>query len=135
MLAGINIFAVFVSALVSLGTTFVWFTVFFRQAYIAELGRTQAQLDAGQSAIVASAFQFVGFLVLATGLAWLMHRTDMTTISGGIALAIFCWGVFFAAIVGPMYAYQAFPALLYGIVAGGYLVAFLATGLILGMWR
>ena len=135
MLNGINLLAVVVSALVSLGLSFVWFTILFREAYIAGLGRTQAQLDAGPSAIVASAFQLLGFLVLATGLVLLMQRTGMTSIGGGVSLALLCWGSFFAAIVGPMYAYQAFPANLFGIVAGGYLITFLASGVILGMWK
>lgn len=131
---GINVLAIFVSAFVSLGVTFVWFTTLFREAYIAGLGRTKAQMDVGPSAILASAFQLIGFFILAVGLAWLMQRTSMTTIGGGIKLAIICWGAFFASIVGPMYAYQAFPLSLFGVVAGGYLVAFLATALIIGAW-
>lgn len=131
----IHLPAVLVSAIVSLAINFVWFTVLFRAPYIAGLARTQAQLDAGPSIGVASAIQFVGFVVMAAGLSWLMQRTGLTSLGGGLALALLAWLAFVAAIIGPMYAYQAFPLSLFAIVTGGYLIALLATGLILGAWR
>lgn len=135
MIGGLNFLAVITSALISLGISFVWFTILFRDAYIAGLARTQTQMDSGPSIVIASIYQFVGFVVLAAGLAWLMQRTGWVSPADGMALALICWAAFFAAIVGPMYAYQAFPLSLFGIVAGGYLVAFVATGAILGTWR
>lgn len=135
MIGGLNFLAVITSALISLGISFVWFTILFRDPYIAGLARTQAQMDAGPTIVVASIYQFAGFVVLAAGLAWVMQRTGWISLADGMALALICWAAFFAATVGPMYAYQAFPLSFFGIVAGGYLVVFLATGAILGAWR
>lgn len=135
MLGGLNVPAIIVSAIVSFGLSFVWFTILFRAAYIAGLGRTQVQLDAGPSMAIASASQFAGFLVMAAGLAWLMQRSGLTSVGEGLLLALVIWAAFVAAIIGPMYAYQAFPLSFFAIVAGGYLVAMLATSVILGAWR
>lgn len=135
MIGGINLPAVLASAVAGVAVNFVWFTVLFREPYIAGLGRTEAQMDAGPSVMTASVIQFAGFVVLAYGLAWLMRTTQMVSPGGGVTLAAICWLAFVAAIIGPMYAYQAFPLSLYAIVTGGYLLVMVVSGAVLGVWR
>lgn len=131
----INIWAVATSAIVGLAINFVWFTVLLRDAYIAGLGRTKEQMAAGPSITAATAIQFVGFLVMSWGLAWLMQRTNLVLFGEAVALAAIIWLAFVAAIIGPMYAYQAFPLSLFGIVVGGYLLVLVVSGVILSAWR
>lgn len=135
MIGGVHLPAVLVSAIAGLVINFVWFTILFRAPYIAALGRTKEQLAAGPSVAAASALQFLGFMAMSYGLAWLMGKAGMTSIAGGVTLATVAWVAFVAAIIGPTYAYQAFPSTLFGIVAGGYLIVLLASGAILGAWR
>lgn len=124
--------AIVISAVVNLAAGFVWFNVTFRDAYIANLQRTAEQMAVGPSGLVASIYQFVGFLVLAAGLDWLMRRTGRVGVQNGLTLGAVCWACFFAAVLGPMYAYQAFSPTLFGIVAGGYLINFLVAGGLIG---
>lgn len=135
MIGDIKLVAVVASAIAGLAINFVWFTVLFRAPYIEGLGRTKEQLAAGPSIATATGIQFAGFLVMSGGLAWLMQRTGLDSPGEGIILASIVWLAFVAAIIGPIYAYQAFPLSLFAIVGGGYLVALLATGVILGIWR
>lgn len=128
----LSLLAIVISAIVNLAAGFVWFNILFRDAYIANLQRTPEQMAAGPSGLVASIYQFVGFLVLAAGLDWLMRRTGRVGAKDGLTLGAISWACFFAAVLGPMYAYQAFSLALFGIVAGGYLINFLIAGGLIG---
>jgi len=126
---------VLLAALVAFGVNFVWFTILFRAPYIAGLERSQAQLDRGPSMLVASALQIAGYVVMALVLAWLMQRTGHLSVGGGAKLAVIVWAGFVAAVLGPMYAFQAYSLSFFLITAGGPLVALLMMGVILGAWH
>ncbi len=65
-------------------------------------------------------------------LAWLIVHTGQQTVMGGLRLAALVWLGFIAAVIGPMYAFQAFSLLFFAITAGYPLVALLVMGVILG---
>jgi len=131
----INLLAVFVSAVAAFAANFVWFTILFRAPYIAGLGKTQEEMNQGPSAMVASTVQILGFLLMAYVLAWLALQTGRTSIGGALTLAFLAWLGFVAAIIVPMHAFQAFSWTFSAITVGGYLLALLIMGAIVGVWR
>ena len=124
-----------VSAVIAFGANFVWFTIVFRAPYLAGLGKSQADLDRGPSIVVASALQLAGFFIMALVLGWLIQRTGHGSLAGGLKVALIAWLGFVAAIMVPMHAFQAYPATFTAINAGGYLVALLIAGAVIGAWR
>lgn len=135
MMFPFNIWAVVVSALVSYGASSVWFLVLFREAYTKALGRTAEQLAAGPSIAVASVIQIIGNVVMAATLGWLMVELNMQNVAGGLILAAVVWVGFVAAVLGPMYAFQAFSIRFFFITAGSVLVSLLIMGVTLGVWK
>lgn len=131
----INFFAVVVSAFGSLAAGFVWFTMIFPTPYLEGLGKTAEELAKGPSMLVASLLQLAGNFVMAYILAWLMARTGMQTVRQGMLLAALVWIGFVAAVLGPMYAFQAFSLEFFFITAGSVLVSLLIMGAILGGWK
>ena len=134
-IASINLLAVGTSAFVSTALGFVWFTIVFREPYLEGLGKTAEALARGPSAPVAAVMQLVGSLVTAYVLALLMERTGANTVTGGLGWGLLAWIGFVAAVIGPLYAFQAFSPTFFLITAGYPLVSLLLTGAILGGWR
>lgn len=131
----INLLAVGVSALLSYVMSFVWFVFIFRVPYTEGLGKTAEELAKGPSMLTASLLQLAGNLIMAYILAWLMARTGMVTIGQGMLLATLVWTGFVAAVLGPMYAFQAFSLSFFLITAGSVLISLLIMGAIISVWR
>jgi hypothetical protein len=134
-LKSINLFAVGVSTIASFFIGFVWFTVIFRHPYLAGLGKSAEQLAKGPSTLEASVLQLAGNLVMSFVLARIIVRTGQQTVIGGMQLGVLVWLGFIAAVIGPMYAFQAFSLQFFAITAGYPLVALLVMGAILGGWK
>ena len=130
-----NYWAILVSAIASLIMGFVWFTLLFSAPYIHDLGKTQAQMDKGPSAVVASAIQLAGYIVMSFVLAWLINRLGYQTLQQGLQLGVLIWLGFVAAIIGPMYAFQAYSFRLFLIICYGYLISILLSVTILTLWK
>lgn len=134
-IASINLLAVGTSAIVSTALGFLWFMVVFREPYLQGLGKTAEALAKGPSTLVAATMQLIGSLVMAYVLALLMERSSAQTVSGGLWWGLLAWLGFVAAVIGPLYAFQAFSLTFFLISAGYPLVTLLVTGAILGGWR
>lgn len=132
---GINIWAAVAGSLISFIVSFIWYTIVFRAPYIEGLGKTAEQMAKGPSMLVASVLQLIGYLVTAFVLAWLMQRTGLQSVNQGLLLALVVWVGFVAAVLGPLYAFEAFSLNFFFITAGNVLVTFLILGAILGGWR
>lgn len=135
MPSSINHLAVVLSTIISFALGFVWFTVLFRESYLAALGKTAEQLDQGPSMLAASVMQLIGNLIMAYVLAWFMEQTGSRTVSDGAMLGAIVWVGFVAAVIGPMYAFQAFSLKFFAITTGFTLVSLLVTGAVIGGWR
>lgn len=131
----INYFAIATSAVVSLLLSFVWFMVLFFKPYAEALGKTKEQMDKGPTTIEASIIQLVGNFVLAFVLAWLMKKLGYTTLMEGIKFGAFIWVGFVAAVLAPMYAFQAYSFAFFLMTSGSVLLTLLASGAILGAWQ
>jgi hypothetical protein len=127
--------AILVSALVSYILGLLWFTMLFAKPYIKDLERTKEQLAKGPNALGASVIQVMGFLVMAFVLSWLIRKLGYETVGQTLCLGLVLWLGFVAAIVGPMYAFQAFSLRLFLINSVGYLVSILASSIILTLWK
>jgi hypothetical protein len=130
-----NFFAVGVSAVASFVTGWVWFMVLFREPYIRGLDKTAEELAKGPTAVPSLLLQFVGNLVMALVLGWLVVRLNSQTALQGMRVGALAWLGFIAAVLGPYYAFQAYPFSFFLINAGYPLVSLLMMGAILGAWR
>ncbi|MBC8042205.1 MAG: DUF1761 domain-containing protein [Rhizobacter sp.] len=135
MKTSINYFAVIVAALACLAISYVWFTILFRAPYLEGLGKTSEQLNRGPSVLEASAMQVAGNIVMAVALAWLIKNLGYQTALQGMQLGAVIWLGFVAAVIGPLYAYQAFSLQFFFITTGAVLVSLLVMGAILGAWH
>ncbi len=135
MIPSIRLVAVGLSGVASFVLGFLWFAVLFRQPYLNGLGKTAEQLANGPSILQASLLQLLGNLVMAYVLAWLIRHTGQQTVMGGLRVGALSWLGFIAAVIGPMYAFQAFSFQFFVITAGYPLVALLTMGAILGWWN
>jgi hypothetical protein len=135
LFSSISLLAVGISTVASFLIGFVWFTVIFRDPYLAGLGKSAEQLAKGPSMMAASALQLAGYFVMAIVLGWIIARTGQQTIGGGMQIGALAWLGFVAAVIGPMYAFQAYSLLFFAICAGGPLLVLLTMGAILGGWK
>jgi hypothetical protein len=131
----INYLAVLVSAVAGYAASFVWFIFLFFEPYKKALGKTAEEMAKGPNTLQASLMQVVGNAITALVLAWLMNLTGYTTLGKGVLLAALVWVGFVAAVLGPMYAFQAFGLSFFFITAGSVLITLLIMGGILGAWR
>jgi hypothetical protein len=130
-----NFLAIAVSAVVSFVLGWVWFMIVFRAPYIRGLNKTAEELAKGPSAVPSLLLQFVGGLVMAFVLAWFIARTNAQGAVGGMYIGLMAWVGFIAAVLGPYYAFQAYPFSFFLINAGYPLVSLLLMGAILGVWK
>jgi hypothetical protein len=134
-MSSINFFAVIVSAILSFLVGSLWFLVLFTEPYRRGLNKTAEELAKGPTALPSMLLQFAGNLVMAGVLAWLIARLNVQTAPGGMRVGAAAWLGFVAAVLGPYYAFQAYPLSFFLINAGYPLVALLLTGAILGVWK
>lgn len=123
-----NLWAYFTRVLLSFFVSFVWFTIIFREPYLSDFGKTAEQLALGPSASAASILQLAGYFVMAYILGWLMVKINMVNVQDGLLLAQIVWIGFVAAVLGPMYAFQAFSLRFFLITTGNVLVSLLIMG-------
>jgi hypothetical protein len=130
-----NVLAVLVSAVASFLIGWVWFMIVFKEPYIRGLNKTAEELAKGPTAVPSLLLQFAGNLVMAFVLAWFIGRVGDRTVFGGMQVGFFAWLGFIAAVLGPYYAFQAYPFSFFLINAGYPLVALLLMGAVLGGWK
>jgi len=131
----INLWAVIVSAVASTALGFLWYMVLFREPYVRGLDRTKEQLDRGPNGMWASIIQLGGNMVMIYILAMLMQQTAKDDVGGGVKLAVILWAGFVACVIGPMYAFEAFPFYFFLITTGYTLASMVLSGAILGAWK
>ena len=130
-----NVSAIATSAISCLILGFLWFTMFFKNAYIKDLGRSKEQMEKGPSLSIAAGLQLMGNLLLAFVMSWLIQQLGYTTLPQTLQLALLIWLGFVVAVIGPFYAFQAFPFRFFLIIAGGILSFILITTVILTLWK
>jgi hypothetical protein len=130
-----NYLAVALSTVVSFVIGWVWFMIVFREPYIRGLNKTAEELAQGPTAVPSLILQFAGNLVMAFVLAWFIARLNVQSALGGAGVGAVAWLGFIAAVLGPYYAFQAYPLSFFLINAGYPLVTLLMMGAIFGAWK
>jgi hypothetical protein len=134
MFGSISIWAFAVSTLASFGIGAAWFMVLFREPYIRGLNKTAEELAKGPTALPSMLLQLGGNLVMTAVLAWFIARLGATSAADGLRVGVVAWLGFVAAVLGPYYAFQAYPFSFFLINAGYPLVALALSGALLGGW-
>jgi hypothetical protein len=135
LIGSVNAFAVAVSAIASFLIGWVWFMIAFKEPYIRGLNKTAEELAKGPTAVPSLLLQFAGNLVMALVLAWFIARLNAASALEGMKVGALAWLGFIAAVLGPYYAFQAFPFSFFLINAGYPLVTLVLMGAILGGWK
>lgn len=131
----LNYLAIVVAALASFAANALWYLLIFPTQFVEALGKTQAEMDLGPDGLQASILQVIGMLITAGVMAYLMKRANFIGVAGGLAFGALTWLGFVAAVLAPMYAYEAFGVMFFVITAGSVLLTLLISGAILGAWR
>lgn len=134
----INFLAVLVAAVVSFAIGHLWYSpVLFGKQWMAEMGKTPEEMERsmkdGMGRILGLGFA-VSF-VTAYALAVLISLATISAPADGIKLAFVVWFGFVATLHYQGILYGEKSKHLFLIQAGYDLVALLAMGLILGLWR
>lgn len=129
----INYLAVVVAAVAHFAFGAAWYSL-LAEPWVAGIGKTMAEMEQGTSALP-YILSFVGLLVAAFGLAWLIGRLGAQTLAGGAKLGGLLALVFIAAYMAVNYGFQNRPLTLWLIDAGYAVIGMAIMGAILGVWK
>lgn len=133
----VNLVAVVVAGAITFALGGLWYSPFlFGRAWVAALGLTPEQVaERRKSAGTAYAVTLFCWLVMAGAMAVLIHRIGITTVPGGIKLAVLCW-LGFAATVGlSQHVFSERRLTVFLIDTSFQLTSLLAMGAILARWQ
>jgi hypothetical protein len=136
--SNVNVLAVIVSTIVAFLIGGAWYGAMFKNVWIAAHGFTPERLDAmrkERSPALTMGIGFVLQLVTAFGLALLIGWTGYQTWAHGLAIGVFVWFFFTAAVNLMACLYQGKPLIAFAVDAGYQLVYFALMGAIIGAWR
>jgi hypothetical protein len=118
------------AALVSFVIGFMWYGFLFGTAYAAlRPGYSGAIADTTSAAVIV--LEFARCLIVATALAYLVHRLGIVTLRDAVVLAVVVWAGFqLAGLVGSV-LHEGYPVKLYAIHMGDALAKVTASCLII----
>jgi hypothetical protein len=130
-----NHFAILVSALIQWFLGAIWYSpVLFAKPWMAIVG-IQPGNAKKNSMIAGMITSFVGSLVLSFVLAHLILWSGATTAAWGALIGSIVWAGFMAAPLAATYIYEGRPFKLFAINLGYWLVAIVASGILLALWH
>ncbi|MGH8800276.1 MAG: DUF1761 domain-containing protein [Casimicrobiaceae bacterium] len=104
------------------------------QAWLAAIGKTEAELQGGRSPlpfVIAIAVS----LIIAYTIAWLLPRLNAQTLAGGIRVGLFLALTLIATTLALNYGFEQRPVSLWLINAGYMIVGLALVGAIVGGWK
>jgi hypothetical protein len=138
--AGMNYLAILVAAIGAWLSGAVWYSVLSKH-WIAAQGMTMEEAKAKHEAVKGTpaawlpfVLVFVAELIIAWVLAGIMGHIGAFSVRGGLISAAFVWFGFVLPTMVGNYAFHGRSYKLVAIDAGGWLLAFLVIGAILGAW-
>ena len=138
--AGMNYLAILVAAIAAWLVGGGYYTALSKQ-WIAAQGISAEAMKARHEAVKGTpaawlpfVLVFVGELIIAWVLAGIMGHIGALSVRGGLISAAFVWFGFVLTTVVGNYAFHGRTYTLMAIDAGGWLLAFLVIGAILGAW-
>ena len=131
---GINIWAVVVAAVVYWLLGAAWFTV-LSKPWLASIGKTMEQLQAGVNSGVAYSIALVANLIIAYVLGWVVIRTGEQTAVRGITVGALLWVGLVGTTIGTAFVFEGRSLEGFVLTAGYPLVGMLVMGAIVGGWK
>jgi hypothetical protein len=131
----INLWPVLVAAVMIWVLGALWFSpVLFAKPWIAIVGRQMGEKPKGVAwGMITS---FIGDVLLAFILVHvILWRHGTTSWLDGVHVGAITWVGFVAAIMYPQTIYEGRPLRYFTIVGGYWLIAFVAAGALLAVWR
>lgn len=135
-LCNVNIWALLVSTVVALIVVTIWYSDYvLGKQWKKYMGNLFTVKPSTKEMVRMFIGQFVLTLITNFALARALFYTDATTWARGIAVALFVWIGFVAAVEGGSILWEKKPWKLVAINAGAYLVTFIVSGIIIAAWR
>jgi hypothetical protein len=133
----VHYLAVLVSGVIIFALGGLWYSpVLFAKKWVALMGKTEADLKAGQGA---SSLMFVAAFVCGLLSAWaiaiVLNHFPPPTLERGILVGVLCWVGFAGATSYANAVFTQKPKLLWLIDSGFNLVSFVLAGIVLAVWR
>ncbi|MBS1913894.1 MAG: DUF1761 domain-containing protein [Bacteroidetes bacterium] len=129
----INHLAVLVSVVLHQALGFVWYSAApWAAGRLAALGRPAA--DAGTVDPAGLAADIVGWILASYVTAWLVRRTNTTTMARGMLIGCVLWLGIGLPVLVPHYIFAGIKPIVTAIDGANVLVACLITGAIMGRW-
>lgn len=130
VLAGINLLAVVVAAMVGFAVGAVWYRVFGPQ-WMTAVGRTPADVEPRARPFVVA---LAGQLLMAYMLAGAVGYLGAVTLHNGVVTASFIWLGFVATTIAINHGFQGRPLSLTLIDAGHWLAVLVLMGAVIGLF-
>jgi hypothetical protein len=134
-MAGINWLAVAAAVVAAFVISTVWYSIFGKQMVELRGGSAEAAADTGAPAPGKIALELSRSLVLATVVAWLAARMDVTDWSGGLQLGLVAWLGFAAMLLTVSVLWENVAPRLAAIHAGDWLLKLATVGVLVGAWQ
>ena len=131
-LGNVNYLAVFVAAAVSFMVVPLWYGPLFGKAWTELTGITGE--EGKRMGLKSLSITFIGFVMLAYGISWIMSYGGLSGIWWGGMVAMLVWITVIAPLMLSQTLYQNQPVKLWAIDAGFRMVTILIKGLIIGLW-
>ena len=134
-MSGVNHVAVWIAGLVHFMLGAGWYTA-FSAAWIAAVGKTEAQLSAEQGNSPLPYMVALGAaLIVAYTIAWLLPKVGASSAGGGAKTGATLALALIATTMAMNYGFEARSPLLWLINAGYMVVGMAVMGAIIGAWR
>lgn len=131
----INHLAVIIAGVVQFLFGAVWYTL-FSQAWMAAVGKTEAQLKADNAGSpLPYIIAIVTAIIMAYTIAWLLPRLNAQSMTGGVRVGVTLALTLIATTLALNYGFEGRPLALW-LINAGYITAGMAImGAIVGAWK
>lgn len=130
-----NYLAILLAAILNMVIGAAWYSpMLFGKQWSKELGMKMEDMKKVDPK-KAYGLTFVGALVLAVVMSYIVSWTKITTATDAIALGFLAWVGFYVSSIASDYVFSKRSTTLFSINAGYYLVVFLLNALVVALWR
>ncbi|GMU95237.1 DUF1761 domain-containing protein [Ignavibacterium album] len=131
----INYLAVLLCGIISMIIGSVWYGPLFGKLWMKQYGFTEEDLKKDFNPAKTFGLAFVGHLVMALVLAYLISLTNAQSITDGLRVSLSCWLGFTAATMFVNSLFSRTTLTLFFIDSGYQIVNSIVFGLILILWK
>lgn len=138
MFSQFNFSAVLVSAVLHMVLGLLWYTFFFKKAFVALMGITPEHMsdpDAQTAAVHGYFASFFSYILMGVVLSYFIIFTGAATPLEGFKLGLLCWAGFTLTTMLPNHYFAMKPLKLALINISYHLVGLSLMGIILASWR